>query len=301
MNYNYLVYFQKLAYYEHYRKAAEALHITQPSLSNAIHQLEEELQVPLFEKAGRGVRLTKQGKRYLEYVNHAIHELQVGSDALQYEQIHADAFLSLGIVMAAAYELFPRWITGFQKKTGRKVFYSCVNDTSDALASELKAGSLDLIVSSRVDDSGIVFTPLIDQHLMLITPKFHRLAGRKSVDIRELDGEAFVAHSRNTALHDILADIYRRNHIRVKIISEADEDRAVIGMVRAGLGCGVTTQSSEIFGTDFSAIPITGSGFNGQLCIGRKINTPLSSTAEDFYEYLKEECSHALPLSGAGS
>ena len=121
---------------------------------------------------------------------------------------------------------------------------------------------------------------------MEMAPRSHKLSARKSVDIRELGGEAFIAHSRDTALHDILADIYRQNHIHVRIISEADEDRAILGMVRAGLGCGVTTRSPEIYGTDFSAIPITGSGFCGRICIGRLAGAVLSETAEAFYTYM---------------
>ena len=65
MNYNHLVYFQTLAALENYRKAAQQLHITQPSLSNAIHNMEADLGVQLFEKKGRGVRLTVQGTRFL--------------------------------------------------------------------------------------------------------------------------------------------------------------------------------------------------------------------------------------------
>ena len=286
MNYNYLVYFQKLAKYEHYHKAAEELHITQPSLSNAIHTLETDLGVRLFEKKGRGVRLTKQGSRFLEYVNSALHELQVGTELLYYEQVSSEAILNLGIVMSVAYDRFPRWINEFRKQTGKNVFFSCTNDTSDALILELKSGVLDLIICSKVADPKIAFTTLFDQQLILLVPRHHRLAKRASVTIKDLSGEDFIAHNRNTALHDILADIFMRNHTHVNIVSEADEDRAVLGMVRAGLGCGVTTYSPEIYGTDFAAIPIIGSGFDGKICVGRRANTPLSGIAQAFLDYL---------------
>ena len=286
MNYNHLQYFQTLAKYEHYHKAAECLHITQPSLSNAIHSLEKDLGVALFEKAGRGVRLTKQGARFLEYVNNAFQELRIGTQLLSYEQLPPDSYLRLGIVMSVANDPFPKWVRKFREISGKQQFYSCMNATSDALSLELKAGNLDLIICSELDDSRILFTPLFQQKLILLMPKGHRLTGRRSVDIHELEGEAFIAHTRSSALHDILADIYRRNHIQVKIVSEADEDRAIIGMVRAGLGCGVTTYSSEIYGSDFSSVPITGSGFNGQICVGKRMGAALSGTAQVFYDFL---------------
>ena len=63
MNLNQLYYFSKLAEVEHYTKAAEALDISQPSLSHAIGSLEKELGTKLFEKQGRNVALTKYGIR----------------------------------------------------------------------------------------------------------------------------------------------------------------------------------------------------------------------------------------------
>ena len=94
MNLYHLIYFQTLARYEHYGKAAEELHITQPSLSKDIRKLEEELQVCLFEKHGRGIRLSKQGARYLDYVNEALRELEIGQDALRYELIPKGGYIT---------------------------------------------------------------------------------------------------------------------------------------------------------------------------------------------------------------
>ena len=78
MNYNYLRYFSVLAELEHYTNAAARLGISQPSLSSAIHQLESELDgVQLFEKVGRNVRLTEEGRYYYEKVEIAMQELNI--------------------------------------------------------------------------------------------------------------------------------------------------------------------------------------------------------------------------------
>ena len=68
MNLSQLQYFRTLAKEEHYTRAAQILSITQPSLSHAIAQLEQELGTRLFEKKGRNVVLTRYGKRCLPYV-----------------------------------------------------------------------------------------------------------------------------------------------------------------------------------------------------------------------------------------
>ena len=286
MNYNHLIYFQTLAGLENYRKAAQQLHITQPSLSNAIHNLEEDLGVRLFEKKGRGIKLTIQGKRYLEYVNRALKELDEGELMLGYELTSSNMLVRLGYVMSISYDIVPGWISGFRKKTKENVFFSCINDTSDALAEELLNGNADLIICAKLDDPRIAQKTLLSREPVLLCPKNHHLAKRKSVDITELGGEAFIAHNRNTAFHRIMAELYLRSNTHVRIISEADEDRAILGMVRAGIGCGIVLNSPEIHGSDFSTVPITGTGFLGDICIGRRADTPLPDIAEAFRQYV---------------
>ena len=78
MNLNQLQYFKILAQEEHYTRAAQMLSITQPSLSHAIAQLEEELGTRLFEKKGRNIVLTRYGKLFLPYVEESLKVLEEG-------------------------------------------------------------------------------------------------------------------------------------------------------------------------------------------------------------------------------
>ena len=78
MNLNQLKYFSVLAKVQHYTKAANILSISQPSLSNSISSLEEELGTELFEKKGRNIFLTKYGRVFLKYVDSALDTLKLG-------------------------------------------------------------------------------------------------------------------------------------------------------------------------------------------------------------------------------
>ena len=78
MNLNQLTYFVTLAQIENYTRAAKRLDITQPSLSHAISNLEKELQVPLFERHGRNVTMTKYWEMFLKYVQDSLHILNLG-------------------------------------------------------------------------------------------------------------------------------------------------------------------------------------------------------------------------------
>ena len=112
MNYNVLRYFSVLAQVEHYTVAAARLEISQPSLSSAIHNLENELGgVKLFEKVGRNIRLTEEGKFYQEKVDAALNELHSASLMLRDSKISAPVVIRMGIVSGTLEGLLAREMT----------------------------------------------------------------------------------------------------------------------------------------------------------------------------------------------
>ena len=99
MNYNYLRYFSVLAQVEHYTIASARLGISQPSLSSAIHNLENALGgVKLFEKVGRNIRLTDEGRFYQENVDEAIQQLHRASMTLRDSRTQAPIVIRMGVV-----------------------------------------------------------------------------------------------------------------------------------------------------------------------------------------------------------
>ena len=99
MNLSQLRYFAAVAQFEHYGKAANALFITQPALSNAISRLEKELGFTLFENVGRNVTLTQSGKRLYKSVSKALAP-PLGSDQLQ--RFSGDLFLTCSTISTKA-------------------------------------------------------------------------------------------------------------------------------------------------------------------------------------------------------
>ena len=83
MNLDYLRYFVKLAQVGHYTRASEQLNISQPSLSHAVRQLEEELGVPLFERQGRNTQLTQFGEEFLDCAARTLATLDEGVTSLR--------------------------------------------------------------------------------------------------------------------------------------------------------------------------------------------------------------------------
>ena len=98
MNLNQLTYFVTLAQIENYTRAAKRLDITQPSLSHAISNLEKELQVPLFERHGRNVTMTKYGEMFLKYVQDSLHILNLGVERIQEAARIPGGSISIGYI-----------------------------------------------------------------------------------------------------------------------------------------------------------------------------------------------------------
>ena len=112
MNLDYLRYFVKLAEVRHYTKAAEQLCISQPSLSHAIRQLEEELGVPLFEKTGRNTALTQFGEKFLDCARRTLLTLDGGVEALR-RSARGEGLIRLGFLRVLGIHYIPQMAAEF--------------------------------------------------------------------------------------------------------------------------------------------------------------------------------------------
>ena len=100
MELRHLRYFKVVAELQHFHKAADKLHITQPALSNQIKQLEEELESKLFERVGRGVKLSENGELVLSSAIKILNEVALLKDAIfEIESGHAGS-LKIGVLQS---------------------------------------------------------------------------------------------------------------------------------------------------------------------------------------------------------
>ena len=122
MNLNQLTYFVTLAQIENYTRAAKRLDITQPSLSHAISNLEKELQVPLFERHGRNVTMTKYGEMFLKYVQDSLHILNLGVERIQEAARIPGGSISIGYIHTQGRRFIPELVRGFlDEQEGKKI------------------------------------------------------------------------------------------------------------------------------------------------------------------------------------
>ena len=199
MNYNYLRYFSVLAKLEHYTLAAARLGISQPSLSSAIHHLEAELgNVKLFEKVGRNIRLTEEGRYYQEKVDAALKELNTASITLRESRISAPVLIRLGVVSGTVGGTVSREIAAYLQQNPR-IRFRLTESSAEELMDLVRQEKLDMaIVDITNRDRTLHFRKLCRRAFYAALPGDHPLSGSKTLTPQQLSQEPQIVFNHDS-------------------------------------------------------------------------------------------------------
>ena len=232
-----LRYFVTAARLLHFSRAAEALYVSQPSLSLQIGKLEAELGAPLFHRQGRRVALTDAGEALLPLAERI---LQAETEARRVVQQVAGlerGRLSLCALPALDQHLLPPWLARFRREhPGIEVRVRELRPAR-AVAQAVAAGQADLgFVHLPCETEGLEVQPLLEDALALVVPEGHPLAGRDRVRLAEAAGEEFVwVHDAQDRDHPMYAACLRSG-FAPRIVCESGSAQGVLALVAAGLG-----------------------------------------------------------------
>ena len=186
MNLQQLYYFRKLAEVQHYTKAAKALYITQPSLSDSISSLESELSVALFQKKGRGIELTKYGQEFYQYVSQALGVLEHGIAIMKEKSDSVTGTIDVGCIPTLLGDFLPDALDLYHEKHPQ-VNFNIFQDKSIPVAEGVSAGNFDIGFCSMVESKeDLVFVPITYQELIVIVQNDHPLARYDSMELSTL-------------------------------------------------------------------------------------------------------------------
>lgn len=241
MNYNYLRYFSVLAQLEHYTLAAARLEISQPSLSSAIRNLENELGVQLFEKAGRNIRLTEQGRYFQKKVDAALEELSIATETLQYSQENAPIVIRLGFVSGSLGGVVAREMAAYMQRSDRYRFHITEGSAKD-LMDLLHQEKLDMaIVDVTSRDRSLHFRKLRQRNFYVAVPVGHPLSGRESVQVSDLTNYPQIGFSHS--MDKNFEDWASHPDARQRFVCQVNTVSAALNLVSEGMG--ITTVPGE--------------------------------------------------------
>ncbi len=235
MNYNVLRYFSVLAQVEHYTVAAARLGISQPSLSSAIHNLETALGgVKLFEKVGRNIRLTEEGKFYQEKVDAALKELHTASLILRDSKISAPVVIRLGFVSGMLQGLVAEKIADYTRNN-KRIRFHLTESSSENLMDMIRKDMLDMaIVDSTDRDRSLHFRKLISHDFYVALPEGHPLAQRTWIEPQEVVHEPQVVFNYNVGKS--FQEWTTGSPSDESVICTVDTAQAALDLVAAGVG-----------------------------------------------------------------
>jgi len=198
MNYNVLRYFSVLAEMESYTKAAARLGISQPSLSSAIHNLEGDLGgVILFERVGRNIHLTQEGRFYQKKVDSALAELHEASIMLREKRENAPVVIRLGFVSGALNGFVADKIQEYCRQHSR-VRFLLTEHSAEALMDLVRQEKLDMaIVDYAERDRSLHFRKLTERNLCVALSEKHPLADREILEPRDVIAEPQIVINYN--------------------------------------------------------------------------------------------------------
>lgn len=287
MNLDYLRYFVKLAEIRHYTKAAEQLCITQPSLSHAIHLLESELGVPLFEKSGRNTVLTRFGEEFLDCSKRTLATLDQGIASLQHSA-QGEGFLRLGFVRFLGIEYIPKLAAQFLAANPNKhIQFEFHTERTQALLQGLLNQTYDLVFCSKPSpELHLTAVPVTQQDLVLIVPKNHPLSKQHSVDLAETLPYPQICFSKSSGLRDVIDDLFATAGGMPQVAYETEEDQVIAGLVAQGFGVAVVPYMDLLLKLDLSILQISAPPYKRDFFVVTNDAVFLPPVAQNFRQFV---------------
>jgi len=219
-----LRYFLAVADAAHFTRAAQKLYVSQPTLSQQIKQLEDELGTPLFHRGAGGVQLTVAGERFRPYAERVLHEMDEAVSALGQSEVAPALPLRIGALEGTGDYLLPSVVARAVEKSGLQIEVETLPalELQRAVARE----ELDLAIGTLPAPS-LNAEPLFDEDLALWLPPSHRLGAHARVRVSDLDGVAVMCPSPSSALRTLLDDALGRAGIAVRVLAQFDSPEAV--------------------------------------------------------------------------
>lgn len=225
MNLAQLHYFSRLAELQHYSRAAEELHITQPSLSSSISSLEKELGVPLFQKIGRNVKITKYGAEFLEYVNAGLERIDTGIAIMrEHAGSNTGGIIDLGCIYTLQDIFLPDLLLEYQTYVDTSVMFNVDSSKSGSLLDAVKNGELDAAFLAKGPESNTLkLIPIAAQKVLVAMNASCPLASKEFIVPSDLEHTDVITYKTSTPIGSSFETLFKEHGITAAHYDYVDE------------------------------------------------------------------------------
>jgi DNA-binding transcriptional LysR family regulator len=283
--------FVQVANQRSFSRAAEALFLTQPSVTARIQALERDLGERLFERSGRGVRLTEVGACFLPHAERVLQALNSGRDAIDsLRNLQSGSLILASATTVSAY-ILPGLLKTFRSRFPR-VEVSVRTGRSEQvlqmlLADEAQVGLVRAVYHQDIETKGI-----IEDELVLIANASHQLAGNGAVSVEQLGEYPFIFFDRNSSYYSLAQGLFRQHGIVPRTQMELDSMEATKMMVEEGLGLALVPRIAverELQVGILKELEIAGmANPTRQIALINRRSRPLGPVAQAFVDIVQE-------------
>lgn len=219
-----------------FSRAAERCQVAQPSLSQQVLKLEEDLGAKLFDRLGRSIQLTEAGRAFLPHARSILSQMEAARISVSDKCADVRGSVAVGVIPTVAPYLMPRYTAIFAKKyTEAKL--RIVEETTPVLVDNLRDLSIDLaILALPLRHKDLELLPLRTEPLFAVLPKDHPRAGAESLALKDLRGESFVMLRDGHCFRDLSIAACTHARVTPNIAFESGQFSSLFGMVAAGVG-----------------------------------------------------------------
>lgn len=231
-----LRYASSVAEMGNFSRAAERCQIAQPSLSQQILKLEEELGAKLFDRLGRSVRLTEAGRAFLPYARLVLENLDAARLSVAAQQTDVRGSVAIGVIPTIAPYLMPAYAASFAESFP-EARIRIVEEITPVLVEGLRDQAIDLaILALPLRHKDIEVFTLHTEPVFAALPKQHVHANSDSVSLKDLRGEPFVMLRDGHCFRDLSIAACSSANITPNIAFESGQFSSILAMVGAGVG-----------------------------------------------------------------
>lgn len=281
-----------------FTRAAERAHISQPSLSQQILNLEKEVGHKLFHRLGRKAVLTEAGATFLERARRIIFEVENAAKELS-DHPTLDRRITVGAVPTIMPYLMAPVIARCRELHPNLLIYAR-EEFRHELVREVVDGTLDLaVVTLPVKDSRLAIEPLLTEPLLLVVGKKHAFASRAEINIADLADETFVSMGDSSTLAVQIRGFFGDHHFAPTIGYRCAQITTLKLFVAMGLGISILPQVArrpDDRGV-LTYLRLTGTAPTRELAIIRHPQRYQSRGAEQFLTALREHARAGEPTA----
>jgi LysR family hydrogen peroxide-inducible transcriptional activator len=219
-----------------FSRAAGRCQVAQPSLSQQVLKLEEDLGAKLFDRLGRSVRLSEAGRAFLPHARSILSQMETARSSVADKCADVRGSVAVGAIPTIAPYLMPRYTMAFAKKYPEAKL-RIVEETTPILVEGLRDLSIDVaILAIPLRHKDLELFPLRTEPLFAVLPRDHSRAASESLALRDLRGESFVMLRDGHCFRDLSIAACTHARITPRIAFESGQFSSLFGMVAAGVG-----------------------------------------------------------------